>query len=111
LDDIAREIRERTTESFLDFLILNKLANSPSISADELMDFVHHKLKVSLSLGILYSHLYYLEKSGLVYEDHESKKHVRVRTVYKITQKGKEKIDLARKHKSVFQCLIDPILE
>ena len=49
---IAQELRERTVESFLDFLILVMLAKNPSMRADDLMDFVHRKFKVLLSLGI-----------------------------------------------------------
>jgi len=103
---IAQELRERTVESFLDFLILAILAKNPSMRADDLMDFVHRKFKVSLSLGILYSHLFHLERCGLILREY-----IKNKKAYGITKKGKEKIVIAEKHKKATQWVIDQILE
>ncbi len=103
---LAKELRERTVESFLDFLILTILTRNPWMSADDLRKYIHQKLKVSLSLGILYSHLFHLERHGLILRDR-----VKNKKAYRIAQKGKEKIDMAKKHKNATKWLIDQILE
>lgn len=103
---LAQELRERTVKSFLGFLILAILTRNPSMRADDLAKYIHQKLKVSLSLGILYSHLFHLERHGLILRDY-----VKNEKAYRITQKGKEKIDIGRKHKNATKCLIDQILE
>lgn len=103
---IAQELRERTVESFLDLLILNMLTENPSMSGDDLKNHISQKYKVSLSSGILYSHLFHLERHELILEEYtENKK------IYEITPKGKEKIDVARKNRNSFQWIIDQILE
>ncbi|MCW3994283.1 MAG: helix-turn-helix transcriptional regulator [Candidatus Bathyarchaeota archaeon] len=103
---IVEELRERTVRSFLDFLILTILTRNPSMSADDLAKYIHQKLKVPLSPGILYSHLFHLERHGLILRDH-----VKNKKAYRITQKGKEKIDIVKKHKNATKWLIDQILE
>jgi len=101
----AQDLRERTVESFLDLLILTVLTKNPSMSAVDLMNFITQKFKVSLSLGILYSHLFHLEQDGLICG---LKRHTRV---YGITRKGKRRIDLAKKHRNAAQWVIDQILD
>ena len=103
---LAHELRERIVRSFLDFLILAILTRNPSMSADDLAKYIHQKLKVSLSLGILCSHLFHLERHGLILGDS-----IKNRKSYRITQKGKEKVDIAKKHKNATKLLIDQILE
>jgi DNA-binding PadR family transcriptional regulator len=105
-EKIARGLRERTVESFSDLLILTMLTKNLSMSADDLMDFIHQKFKVSLSPGILYSHLFHLEQDGLTLRDY-----IKNKKVYRITRKGKQKIDIAKKHKNAIQWVIDQILE
>lgn len=103
---IAQELRETTVVSFLDLLILTLLTKNSSMSADDLMDMITQKFKVSLSLGILYSHLFQLEQARLIRRDH-----VKDKKVYRITREGKEDIDLAKKHKNAAQWVIHQILE
>jgi DNA-binding PadR family transcriptional regulator len=103
---IAQELRERTVKSFLDFLILAILAKNLSMSADDLAKYIHQKLKVQLILGILCSHLFHLERHGLILRDP-----IKNRKSYRITQKGKRKVDIAKKHKKATKWLIDQILE
>lgn len=105
-EKIDQELRERTVESFLDLLILTKLTKNPSLSADNLMDFIHQKFKVSLSSGILYSHLFHLEQDGLIHRNY-----IKNKKVYRITRRGKEKIDLIRDNKNAARWVIDQILE
>lgn len=102
---IAHTLRERTVKSFLDFLILATLSKNSSMSADDLMVHIHRKFRASLSLGILCSHLFHLEGGGLIHGAT-----VKNRKVYKLASKGKEKIAVARKHKSATQWVIDQIL-
>lgn len=102
----GQELRERTVESFLDFSILTMLVKNLSMSGEDLMRYIHQKLRVSLGHGILYSHLFDLERHGLILRDSIKKK-----KVCRITQKGKEKIDNAKKNKNAAQWVIDQILE
>jgi len=111
LGETAQELRERTVENFLDILILTNLRKNSLMSANDLMGRIHRKFGVSLSSGILYSCLFYLERAGFIHEDFVIKKHARIRTVYSITQKGTEKIDITREHKSAIQLVIDEIFE
>lgn len=104
--NIDKELRKRTVISFLDFLILTRLTKKRSLSADDLMDYIRRKLRVSLSLGILYSHMFRLERDGLIHRDY-----IKNKKVCQITQKGKEEIDLAKKDKSAIQWIVDQILE
>lgn len=104
-EKIAQEFRERTVESFLDLLILTMLAERPSMSADNLTDFLHQKFKVSLNLGLIYSHLFHLEQDGLIRKDYNENK-----KVYRTTQKGKERIHIAKKNMSTSQWVIDQTL-
>lgn len=101
-EEIAKEIRERTVESFLDFLILTKLTKNPSMSTDDLMGFLNQNFKVSLSHGIFYSHLFHLEQDRLICRHHVKKK-----KIYRITEKGKKKIDIARENKNATQWVVD----
>lgn len=99
-------MQERTVESFLDFLILAMLSKKPATSADDLLGCIHQKLKVSTNLGLLYSHLFYLEREGLI-----QGASIKNRKVYKVTPKGKQKIAIARKLKNATQWVIDQMLE
>ena len=105
-ENISHELKERTVEGFLDLLILTKLAKNSLLNAEDLMEFIHQKFNVLLSQGLLYSYLFRLEQDGLI-----RKSHVNNNKVYEITQRGKEKIDVARKHSSAIQWVIDRILE
>lgn len=102
---IDQELRDRTVKSFLDLLILSVLTNNPSKSADDLMDRINQRFRVSVSPGILYSLLFHLEQDGLIVRDH-----IKNENVSKITQKGKEEIDRIEKNKNTVQWVIDQIL-
>jgi len=103
---IGQELRKRTVESFLDFLILTTLAKNPLMSSDDLMSYIHQKFRISLSSGILYSHLFHVEQDGLILRDY-----IKNKKVYRLTRKGKQKIDIAKKNKNGIQWVIDQILE
>lgn len=103
---IAQKLKERTVESFLDLLILNKLAKTSSKNADDLKGCISRKFKVSVSSGILYSHLHHLERHKLIL-----KENIKDSKVYRITPMGKKKIAAARKNRDVFQWIIDQVLE
>lgn len=103
---MPQELRERVVESFLDFLILNLLAKNPSVSSEGLINLIQQKVKVALSSGILHSHLFHLERDGTILRDY-----IKNNKVYRITQKGKEKIELAKKHKDATQWVIDQMFE
>jgi len=104
--EISRIMQERTVEGFLDFLILALLSKNSPMGADDLLGFIHQKLKVSTSQGLLCSHLFYLEREGLIHGAETKNK-----KVYKVAPKGKEKITMARKQKNATQWVIDQILE
>lgn len=70
-------------KNFLDFIILMELRKR-SMSGYDVVSFIHGKFHMLLSLGTAYSHLYILERNGLI----ESKWVLRKR-VYRLTERGK----------------------
>lgn len=71
-------------KSSIDVLILAELKNS-SMSSYDAISFIHKNFGVLLSSGTIYSHIYSLERDGLVKGYFDEKKRI-----YDITEKGNE---------------------
>jgi len=70
----------------MDLLILEQLRNKP-MDGKDIVELIYRKFHVPVSLGIVYSTLYSLEKNGLIKGMLEQNKRI-----YTLTLKGKETI-------------------
>jgi DNA-binding PadR family transcriptional regulator len=68
----------------MDIIMLTELRNS-SMSGYDVIGYIHNKFGVLLSSGTIYSHLYALERDGLIRGINERKKRI-----YELTEKGEE---------------------
>lgn len=82
--EVFRQVKGRVVKSFLDMIILMKLRNG-SMSGYDVITFIHNKFGLLISSGIVYSHLYYLERNKLI-----EGRCVQRKRVYKLTKKGEE---------------------
>ncbi|MEA2090463.1 MAG: PadR family transcriptional regulator [Thermoproteota archaeon] len=103
---ITKKLQLRVIKAFLDLLILAKLGNCSFIGGYDLIKLIHQKYGVLISPGSVYSNLYSLEREGLI-NGHQTEKG----RVYKITDKGKHKINTVIKHEMTIQRFFGSILE
>lgn len=85
------KLRRQSIKSVLDVLLLAELRNG-TMSGYDAISYVHKKFGVLLSSGTIYSHLYALEREGLITSNDYIKKRV-----YDLTEKGEQTLDLASK--------------
>lgn len=83
--EILNEMQRRIVRDFLDVFILVELERGSSISGFDLIGMVDEKFHTLLSSGRVYSCLYSLERDGLI-----EGKAVQRKTVYMLTEKGRE---------------------
>jgi len=86
MGDIVRDIEKRVINGFMDFIILSALShNGGYISGYDVIKHVYLQFHFLPSSGTVYSHLYAMERAGLVCGVQESR-----RRVYRLTSKGFE---------------------
>lgn len=90
-NEIVEKLRKQIITSILDVLMLAKLRKG-SLSGYDAIRLIHNKFGVLVSSGTVYSHLYALERDGLIKGDSNTKKRV-----YNITQKGEQALDVIAK--------------
>jgi len=84
---IAKEVERRILNDFMDFVILSMLhCDGGQIGGYDVVKYMHKRFRFLPSAGSVYSHLYALEREGLLKGRHNGKKRV-----YTLTQEGKEK--------------------
>ena len=84
--NILREIEKRIINGFMDFLILSALKNDGGcLSGYDVIKYIYAQFRFLPSSGTVYSHLYAMERAGLVCGVQESR-----RRVYGLTSKGFE---------------------
>jgi len=76
----------RVVTIFLDVMILLKLRNA-SLSANDIISYIHKRFDSSISSGMVYSCLYHLEKDGLIKAECAQR-----RKTYALCEKGKETV-------------------
>lgn len=79
-------MRKQAVKSVMDILILAEI-KSESMSGYDVIGYIHEKFGVLLSSGTVYSHIYSMERDGLIKGDWETKKRV-----YNITEKGEQSL-------------------
>lgn len=80
------EMRNRLIDDFLDIVILRELENGP-LGCYDIISRVHNKHDWKPSSGKTYSHLYSLERKGLLQSRLNSNKRIFI-----LTESGKESI-------------------
>ena len=84
MDDIVRDIEKRVINGFMDFIILSALGhNGGCITGYDVIQHVYLQFHFLPSSGTVYSHLYAMERNGLLHGVQESR-----RRVYGLTSKG-----------------------
>jgi DNA-binding PadR family transcriptional regulator len=86
-DKIIEKLRKQIIKSAMDLLILAQL-RAGAMSGYDAIGFIHTKFGIMISSGTIYSHLYALEREGLIKGDWGKKKRV-----YCITEKGKQALE------------------
>jgi len=81
---ILDQMHRRIVKNFLDVVILMELRKR-SMSGYDVITFVQNKFHMQMSSGVVYSHLYFLERSGLIRGEWAKR-----RRVYKLTEHGEE---------------------
>jgi DNA-binding PadR family transcriptional regulator len=84
--EILNQMHKKIVKNFLDIVILMELREH-SMSGYDVISFVHNKFHMLLSSGTIYSNLYFLERNGLIRGERAQR-----RTVYTLTEQGKETI-------------------
>jgi len=82
--NLLREIEKRMINGFMDFLILSVLKNDGGcLSGYDVIKYIYAQFRFLPSSGTVYSHLYAMERAGLVCGVQEN-----MRRVYRLTSKG-----------------------
>lgn len=84
---VARELYERIVKSFMDLIVLKELVHGNPICGHEIRALIHKRFHILISSGTIYSLLYSMEREGLIKGIMTGKKRV-----YRLTEKGKEKL-------------------
>jgi len=108
---MAQKLRKIMICSFCDLLILARLKNGFSMSCDDIIKFINRKFGVMVSPGTVYAHLYSLEQNRLLNGYFNRKKYARVQRVYKITERGKQRINEVTIQQNTLQDTISEILK
>jgi|Deesub1362B_J571_1020462.scaffolds.fasta_scaffold17494_2 DNA-binding PadR family transcriptional regulator len=81
---IVREIERRIITDFMDVIILSMLYNSRNaIGGCDVIKYLHKRFHFLVSPGTVYSHIYALERKGLIQAMETQRKRV-----YSLTEKG-----------------------
>lgn len=84
MGDIVRDIEKRVINGFMDFIILSALGhNGGCICGYDVIKHVYSQFHFLPSSGTVYSHLYAMERTGLMCGVQENR-----RRVYRLTSKG-----------------------
>ncbi|NIR87981.1 PadR family transcriptional regulator [Candidatus Bathyarchaeota archaeon] len=84
--DSVRELERRILKDFIDLAILSLLYHDDSkVGGYDVIKYLHRRFGFLISAGRVYSHLYMLEREGLLRGWHDGRKRV-----YALTRKGKD---------------------
>lgn len=86
-NNTVEKLRKQTIKSIMDIIMLTELKNG-SMSGYDAIGYIHNKFGVLLSSGTIYSHLYALERDGLIRGTVEKKKRI-----YELTEKGEQTLE------------------
>ncbi len=86
-NNTVEKLRKQTIKSMMDIIMLSELKNG-SMSGYDAIGYIHNKFDVLLSSGTIYSHLYALERDGLIRGTMDRKKRI-----YELTEKGEQTLE------------------
>ena len=86
-NNVLEKLRKQTVKSVMDIIMLAELKNGP-MSGYDVIGFIHNEFGVLMSSGTVYSHLYALERDGLIVGTNNKSKRV-----YALTKKGKQAVE------------------
>lgn len=86
-NNTVEKLRKQTIKSIMDIIMLSELKNG-SMSGYDAIGYIHNKFGVLLSSGTIYSHLYALERDGLIRGTMDRKKRI-----YELTEKGEQTLE------------------
>lgn len=86
-NNILEKLRRQTVKSIMDIIMLAELKNG-TMSGYDAIGYIHNKFGVLLSSGTIYSHLYALERDGLIRGTWN-----RTKRVYELTEKGEQTLE------------------
>lgn len=84
---IIKNLHKQSVKAILDAVILAELKHE-NLSGYDIIASIHERFGVLISSGTVYSHLYSLERTGIIEGAQDSKKRV-----YKLTEKGINSLD------------------
>ena len=84
IESSAEKLRRQIVKSLMDVIMLAELQNG-KMSGYDLISVIHDKFRILLSAGTVYSHLYALERDGLIDVSSDDKKRI-----YEMTEKGNQ---------------------
>ena len=84
IESSAEKLRRQIVKSLMDVIMLAELQNG-KMSGYDLISVIHDKFRILLSAGTVYSHLYALERDGLIDVSSDNKKRI-----YEMTEKGNQ---------------------
>ena len=90
-NETLEKLRRQSIKAVLDVLLLAELRKG-TMSGYDAMSYIHNEFGVLVSSGTIYSHLYALEREGLITGDKDVKKRV-----YTLTEKGEQTLKMASK--------------
>ncbi len=84
---IIKNLHKQSVKTILDTVILAELKHE-NLSGYDIISSIHERFGVLMSSGTVYSHLYSLERNGMIDGEQDDKKRV-----YKITENGNKSLD------------------
>ena len=88
-DDVSEKILKQAIKSSIDLIMLSKLQNA-TMSGYDVMVSIQKEFGIYISPGMIYSHLYSLERDEIICSFQNREKRM-----YKITEKGKQHLELS----------------
>lgn len=85
---VERRLYERLVKSFMDIIVLRELGKGDPLCGHEIRVLIHKRIHIFIAPGTIYALLYSMERNGLIEGMMTAKKRV-----YRLTEKGKEKLE------------------
>ena len=89
---ILKKLKIKSVKSLMDVIILS-IVKDGSITGYDAIGYIHEKYGVMMSAGTVYSHLYSLERDGLIIGDVNEKSRI-----FAITENGKKILEIAKEN-------------
>jgi len=85
---VEKRFRERLVKSFMHVIVLEELGKGNPLGAGDIRALIYKRFHILIAPGTIYSLLYSMERNGSIEGMMTEKKRV-----YRLTEKGKEKLE------------------